>query len=485
MSEAEEEIKEIEDSFKTFESFDKFGWDKFAQQLTEFIQTERYFVDGSLVISLNAEFGRGKSTFFEMWESMLNSSDGLPDVVRLNAWQSDFINDPLLAIAFNVVEHLEDNGKAPEVIKKIKTGAGKLCRATASIGNDIVSKFTGVDLVKTGKAAESSSLILDKKIGEQIYDDFRERTNALEDIRDGLKEAFTKEGVSNLIVIVDELDRCRPDYSISYLETIKHIFDIPKLTFVLGVDKVSLSCAAKALFGQDLKFDEYYRKFVHRNVTLPVPDMAATKQLCSSLVDEYMESLELAQINRFSYGEMDRYRIDNVTDLCVLLELTPRQIHEMFRVLGHALCCKEAQAGRMLWGWQISTMFMSALSFVNHDLYNQLGQGKASFEQLGDCLLSYGLTKNKERQSDWWCSVLFIAFANEDAWNIEAVLKEFQRLGLRQETFTDEEEKQSLDNLRKSLERFMSQGFGHDQGYESSILMKVYSRIEGLNQFAG
>ena len=120
---------------KTFESFDQFGWGGFANRLTSFIQTEADFVDGSLVVSLNAGFGEGKSTFFEMWESQLKSDEGLADVIRLNAWESDFINDPLLAIVFSVVQHLEESPEQKEVVQKIKKGAGKLVRAVASLGN--------------------------------------------------------------------------------------------------------------------------------------------------------------------------------------------------------------------------------------------------------------------------------------------------------------------------------------------------------------
>ena len=34
--------------------------------------------------------------------------------------------------------------------------------------------------------------------------------------------------------MIDELDRCRPDYAITYLETIKHIFSIKGTAFVLA-----------------------------------------------------------------------------------------------------------------------------------------------------------------------------------------------------------------------------------------------------------
>ena len=92
----------------------------------------------------------------------------------------------------------------------------------------------------------------------------------------------------SILVIIDELDRCRPNYAIEFLETIKHLFDIRGLVFVIGVDKGQLASSAKALFGQELVFDEYYRKFAHRNVNLPVKSQLMTEKFCQKIVAEYL-----------------------------------------------------------------------------------------------------------------------------------------------------------------------------------------------------
>jgi len=67
---------------------------------------------------------------------------------------------------------------------------------------------------------------------------------------DSLKEAIQKFIDKNQIMIlflVDELDRCRPDYAISYLETIKHIFDIQGTVFILAADKRHLEILPRQL----------------------------------------------------------------------------------------------------------------------------------------------------------------------------------------------------------------------------------------------
>ena len=67
---------------------------------------------------------------------------------------------------------------------------------------------------------------------------------------------------------MDELDRARPDYAVRFLETLKHFFQTKGIIFILAVDKAHLESSVKSLYGSDINFPEYYRKFVHRNVSL-------------------------------------------------------------------------------------------------------------------------------------------------------------------------------------------------------------------------
>ena len=92
---------------KTFSNFDKFGLEPFADRLTAYLQVESQFVDESFVLSLNSEFGSGKSTFFEIWANKLESANNTFKVVYINAWESDFQGDPLLAIVSYLLKILQ------------------------------------------------------------------------------------------------------------------------------------------------------------------------------------------------------------------------------------------------------------------------------------------------------------------------------------------------------------------------------------------
>ena len=43
-----------------------------------------------------------------------------------------------------------------------------------------------------------------------------------------------------LVFIIDELDRCRPTFAIELLERVKHIFDVPNIVFVFGINRSEL-----------------------------------------------------------------------------------------------------------------------------------------------------------------------------------------------------------------------------------------------------
>lgn len=95
----------------TFENFDCFELKKFCERLESFVNVEHDYVEGSLVLALNAGFGSGKTTFIEMWQNSLLSrrdkGEFVPMPIVLNAWESDHCGEPLLAVLAGLVEALE------------------------------------------------------------------------------------------------------------------------------------------------------------------------------------------------------------------------------------------------------------------------------------------------------------------------------------------------------------------------------------------
>ena len=165
------------------------------------------------------------------------------------------------------------------------------------------------------------------------------------------------------------MDRCRPDYAIAYLETIKHIFDIKGAVFLLAADRQQLENSAKMAFGQDLDFEEYYRKFIHREITLPKITDAGYEKLAHKYVTFYTEREE----KRYCYVKFDDNQINNISKLIGSLKLTPRQIQEVFRILGHILSTSKDNAGRLVLVFRINSIIMSVFKVGNPEIFHTLG----------------------------------------------------------------------------------------------------------------
>ena len=69
--------------------------------------------------------------------------------------------------------------------------------------------------------------------------DFLASVKTAEEIRMQVKDVFESiivENVQKLVVFVDELDRCRPAFTMEMLERIKHYFDDDRIIFVVAIN---------------------------------------------------------------------------------------------------------------------------------------------------------------------------------------------------------------------------------------------------------
>ena len=87
--------------------------------------------------------------------------------------------------------------------------------------------------------------------GKEFINTFIEHDDYLIAFKKSLKNFIASIPAHRLVVIVDELDRCRPDYAMKTLEIIKHFFDIEGLFIIVPTNERSLQKCVKALYGID------------------------------------------------------------------------------------------------------------------------------------------------------------------------------------------------------------------------------------------
>ena len=439
----------------------------FAQKLESFLLTEHTFVEGSLVVSLDAPFGAGKTKFLELWTVDLaarrETQGELPRPVTINAWESDYCGDPLVAIIAALIKALEDS-TGPEKAKGRALRDAFKDAGWFGLGliNSFVSNATGIDPMAAGAVAEEKKAQREEAAQPPRFNAlevYEQKRTALGVLQGKLKDIFGGDS-PKAIVCIDELDRCRPDYAISYLEAIKHVFNIHGIVFVLAVDEHQLESATTVLFGPKLVFREYYRKFAHRTVRLPEP---AEKDV-TRLIEDYTNRFLAKEGTRWSQFPGDRQR--EITQLMRAYHLKPRQVQEVFRTLGH-LCAAKANGGRLRSAYAIGTLFMATMRVANEAAYRRIGQCQFALKDLMPLLAPMNGSKSGAQR---WFITLAPGFRANDEWNNDVR----QALNLRHDS---PPETALATALNDSLAAW-------DDSADTDHLAEIYRLIEELQTFS-
>lgn len=242
---------------------DRLNRKPYADRLTTLIKN----TEGPYVIGLTSPWGSGKTFFLQAWHKQL-VDEGKP-CIYFNAWEMDASGDPL-ANLIAVCKQQADTFQSTS--GRLKAKAKKAFKHLPSVirGAGGLATYLGVPV---GGAAETSA-----KIIETIQDILKEKDTFKRQLTELASEIATKKNFP-LFIIVDELDRCRPSYAIDLLESIKHLFNVPHVVFLLAVDSTQLLQQVEHTFGlkacvEDGKIvrdprKEYLEKFFDIYYTLP------------------------------------------------------------------------------------------------------------------------------------------------------------------------------------------------------------------------
>ncbi|MBY4894788.1 KAP family NTPase [Rhodobacteraceae bacterium N5(2021)] len=271
---------------KTFDD-DHLGFEALGETFTKLVQS----MEGPKVISIEAGFGRGKTFFRKRWAGQLREAGEV--VVEIDARQSDHSGDPVVTFIGALVGALgePDGARAKKFWDETKKWGGVAARSVGGMvmGKAVDGVIEAADGILTDDdtpdllddlvegAGEGLSKAAKKMIGAQLAAE-KARQELPAQLK-GLLEALT-EGKPNkrVVILIDELDRCHPDYAIQLLESMKLVFDEKGYVFVLMVNAEHLErIAAHRFVGwhdekDDAAREPYLDKFVDMRLTLPAPE---------------------------------------------------------------------------------------------------------------------------------------------------------------------------------------------------------------------
>lgn len=225
-------------------------------------------IEGPCVFAIDGGWGTGKTTFVDMFTQHLRNENHR--VIKLNAWETDFTDNPLAALLHALKEH-EDGGAWGGDVKE---AALKVLQATAP---------TAIRLLTAGV------LNLDSKETQDIGNalagwatdgikQYEEHQQSLQEFKNSLRKMAPSPSEASeipeapqrpLVFVIDELDRCRPTYAVAMLETIKHVFSVDGVIFLLALNRSQLDRSAQTLYGEFGDAESYFARFFDVEVALP------------------------------------------------------------------------------------------------------------------------------------------------------------------------------------------------------------------------
>ena len=252
------------------------------EKLTNLVQS----TEQSFVLSVEAPWGWGKTTFIRMWKAHLQSMGHV--CLHFNAWENDFVDDPLVAFLGEMkrfveseLKKLDDDDPMKASWEKVKKIGGGVLRKTLPLAVQVATH----GIVTQEKVKQIASLVSDEanEVAEFASNLAKERLEKYDSERKGIdafrlnleklaQELATKDGrVAPLVFFIDELDRCKPDFAVALLERVKHLFNVNRIVFVLAVDRKQLNESVRALYGTNADPDGYLRRFIDLAYCLPDP----------------------------------------------------------------------------------------------------------------------------------------------------------------------------------------------------------------------
>lgn len=243
---------------------DKLGREENAKILTQFVKD----LNEPYVIAIDAPWGFGKTTFLTMWMAYLKQKGA--HSLYFNAWENDFDGDPLVALLQQIEFSISGN-----VNKKTRDAFGNVKKIGGSLMKNALPaliKAATFGALDTKEMTEEFIASVAENFAEEQFLAYEKAKVAFDTFKKNLSE-FVVELDSDypLVFMIDELDRCRPDYALSVMEKIKHLFSIKGIVFVLALDKQQMGCSIKTLYGAKMRVNEYLKRFIDLEYNLPEP----------------------------------------------------------------------------------------------------------------------------------------------------------------------------------------------------------------------
>lgn len=257
--------------------------------------------DHPVTIGVHGDWGAGKSSVLEMIEAGFSGQDDVL-CLKFNGWRFQGFEDAKIALIEGIVTGLVEKRpaltKAAGAVKDVFNRIDWL-KVAKRAGGLAVTAFTGIPTpdqigavlgTLEGMFADPGKLATKENLTSAI-DGVKEmlkpaETRNVPEEVEAFRKAFDKllkdAGIKQLVVLIDDLDRCLPDTAIETLEAIRLFVFTARTAFVVAADEAMIEYAVRKHF-PDLPETtgprDYARNYLEKLIQVPfrIPALGETE----------------------------------------------------------------------------------------------------------------------------------------------------------------------------------------------------------------
>lgn len=309
----------------TFDDRDEFKRKKVAENIISLLQAD---IDISPMI-IDGDWGTGKSEFCFKLINLMRESDSHHSIY-INTFKADHANEPLMTVLAEVIKVLPDEESKDSLIESalpaIRYGLKTLAKAGVShiLRQDITDAVDDFDK----DIQDATDTIINSSI-EAMLKDHVEAEESLKTLQTALSKIAEDKPI---VIFIDELDRCRPNFATDMLEVIKHVFDIDNVSFVLITNVQQLKASINHCYGQAIDAQRYLDKFIKFSTKLPSEHKANSHDFNKNSLALYEQLIQKSE--SLSQCELDEGPfLGLISDLISIHSISLRETETLVRHL--------------------------------------------------------------------------------------------------------------------------------------------------------
>ena len=260
------------------------------------------------IIALDGEWGSGKTWFVKSVEYLMNSESNnelnivdkeIMNKVKdkymtfyYNAWENDDAKSAMLSLIYKLIND--------SCLQKNESEVGAIPRLLNTV----------IKFVTNGAIDIKEDIFGEQWNNKQITDCIK----TSEEIKETFKKIIDNlliENKNRLLIIIDEIDRCKPTFAIDLLENIKHFYDDNRIIFLVTTNNKALASSVCKIYGEKYDGALYLDRIFDINL-----------ELHSNYIQDYINAIddgnsnsnyhfkvcrELAKENKMTMREYNRY----------------------------------------------------------------------------------------------------------------------------------------------------------------------------------